>query len=41
MTETPTLLADLLPSWQVSLNAANKSRHTTAQYGAGLHCCAV
>jgi len=36
MTETPTLLADLLPSWQVSLNAANKSRHTTAQYAEGV-----
>jgi hypothetical protein len=30
------LLAELLPSWQVALNAANKSCHTVAQYSEGV-----
>ena len=36
MAQAQVSLAELLPSWQVALNAANKSRHTIAQYNEGV-----
>ena len=36
MTTEPKLLAELLPSWQVALNAEHKSRHTISQYRDGV-----
>lgn len=37
MTTTPASLAELLLSWQVALNAENKSPNTIAQYRDGVH----